>query len=82
MYHHFLVGLGVVQGMPAVRLLHSALGVPSMPQAVTPAPTTKAKTFQKAKTLLSFRHQGSAATSFGSSRNSMLPAAYPASPQG
>jgi len=67
--------------MPAVRVLHNALGSPSVPQAA-PAPITKAKTFQKAKSLLSFRHQGSTAASFGSNHGSMLPAAYPALPPG
>lgn len=70
-----------LQGMPAVRVLHNALGSPSAPQAA-PAPITKAKTFQKAKSLLSFRHQGSTAASFGSNHGSMLPAAYPALPPG
>ncbi|KAL0046332.1 hypothetical protein WJX82_009330 [Trebouxia sp. C0006] len=69
------------KGMPAVRVLHNALGSPSAPQAA-PAPITKAKTFQKAKSLLSFRHQGSTAASFGSNHGSMLPAAYPALPPG
>ncbi len=64
-----------------MRLLHSSLGSPAMPQSA-PAPSTKAKTFQKAKSLLSFRHQGSAAGNSGASRNSMLPGAYPAFPQG
>lgn len=70
-----------LQGMPAVSVLHNAVGSPSAPQAA-PAPITKAKTFQKAKSLLSFRHQGSTAASFGSSHSSMLPAAYPALPPG
>jgi len=70
-----------LQGMPAARVLHNALGTPSAPQAA-PAPITKTKTFQKAKSLLSFRHQGSTAASFGSNRSSMLPAAYPALPPG
>jgi len=78
LYESLLVFL---QGMPAVRVLHNALGSPSAPQAA-PAPITKAKTFQKAKSLLSFRHQGSTAASFGSNRGSMLPAAYPALPPG
>jgi len=77
-YESLLVFL---QGMPAVSVLHNALGSPSAPQAA-PAPITKAKTFQKAKSLLSFRQQGSTAASFGSSRSSMLTAAYPALPPG
>lgn len=70
-----------LQGMQAVSVLHNSLGSPSAPQAA-PAPTTKAKTFQKAKSLLSFRQQGSTAASSGSNRSSRLPAAYPALPPG
>ncbi|KAA6416660.1 MAG: component of SCAR regulatory complex, partial [Trebouxia sp. A1-2] len=69
------------KGMQAVSVLHNSLGSPSAPQAA-PAPTTKAKTFQKAKSLLSFRQQGSTAASSGSNRSSRLPAAYPALPPG
>ncbi|KAL0041117.1 hypothetical protein WJX77_005471 [Trebouxia sp. C0004] len=69
------------KGMPAMRVLHNVLGSPSAPQAA-PAPITKAKTFQKAKNLLSFRHQGSTVSSLGSNRSSMLPAAYPVLPPG
>ena len=72
----------VLQGYPAVQLLHTALGSPSLP-ASAPPPSTKTKTFQKAKSLLSFKHQSSsAAPAFGNSRNSMLPSAYPTQAQG
>jgi len=78
MGHHLYTEslLVLLQGMQTVRVLHNALGSPSAPQAA-PALVAKAKTFQKAKSLLSFRHQASTAASLGSSRSSMLPAAYP-----
>ena len=57
-----------------------------MPQvSPTPPPTRGVKTFQKAKSLLSFRHQGSsasAAAGFGAASNRMLSAAQPMPNQG
>lgn len=75
-----------LQGYQAVQLLHTALGSPSTPQA-TPTPLPRgAKTFQKAKSMLSFRHQSSTAAapaaSFGTGRSSMLPAAHLVPAQG
>lgn len=75
----------LTQGYHAVQLLHTALGSPSMPQATPAPPTRGVKTFQKAKSLLSFRHQSSSASasaSFGPSMHSMLPAAQPMPVQG
>ena len=76
----------VVQGYEGVQVLHAALGSPSMPQATpAPPPNRGVKTFQKAKSLLSFRHQGSsalAAASFGAASNSMLSAVQPVPNQG
>ena len=75
----------VVQGYEAVQLLHAALGSPSMPQvAPTPPPTRGVKTFQKAKSLLSFRHQGSSASAAASfaAGNSMLSPVQPLPNQG